>query len=367
MASTAIPSTLIATSQPLDLNASGAIGYFPDFDLHLAASSQGSIFSVNPTILLWNFNASAGWTVFIGVTGPAIALNLTLDGSHDGQGFQATVSKDEIQGGLLFGLTVGFNIGFTVNQASLHWVKDGWHSHFEKTWNTKFNANASVNFDLIAIILGIVVKIFEEDGKTDTLLQKVNNINNNLLGSYGLFDDVTNGFASTGNFSVNPGFSLPINIVPFIPGLAQINEGLEALLGGLFIGPTIGMAIPATVHFNGISIANQAYQVTGRNGNQISGTIQPGGPTAQAGQLQVNMDRSPGLDLTLGLGANVTLLKLFSIGGSISFDVLGALGIRPDLGTFPFTLANTLGSTTVADLGELHDIVAEVVFETPVS
>ena len=356
-----IPTTLIATSQPLNIANPQSIPYFPTGAIDLGVNANGTIFSVHPTILAWNFQAGASWSFFAGVAGPAIALSFNLAGNYDAQQIQVQLSGDKVQGGFLFGITTGLTLSFAIRQLSLHWVKNGWHSHFEATWNEKFVANANIKFDFIGLILGIVAKIFSENNEP-SLLQQVSNINSQLLGSYGIYDSVNNGFAGSGNFSVNPAFNLPINLVPLIPGLAQINEGLEALLGGLFIGPTVGIGIPATVRLTGLEVGGTAYSNLQIGGDTIVGTASGAGQGGDT--LKVNLERSPGLDFTLGFGARVSVLKLFSLGGSLTVDVLTALGIRPDLGTFPTSLSNTLGSNSLSDAtADLQ--MAEVILEWP--
>lgn len=354
MALTNLPTTLIATSQPLNLCNPSSIPYFPVGAVDIGVGSNGTIFSVDPTILVWNFDISAGWSFFAGMCGPSIALQFNVQGQYDGSQITATVNNDQIQGGFLFGLTAGVDLNFQISQASLVWVKDGWHSHLETQWNSKLNVTFSIQFDMIGIILAIVVKILEEDGKTDTLLQKVNNFNDKLLGSYGLFDQVDNGFVSTGDFSVRPGFSLPINFVEFIPGLSEVNEALEDLGGGLFIGPTVGIAIPATVNLTSLQVGGQSYGNLQINGATVTGTST--GAASTGSELTVGLTRTPGLDFTLGIGASITVAKIFSLGGSLNVDVLELLGLQIDLGTFPASLSNTVGSTTLA----------EVILEPPV-
>ncbi len=361
MAVTNFPTTLLATSQPLNLCSPDSIPYFPAGAIDIGVSSSGSIFSVDPTILVWNFDVSAGWFFFAGMCGPSIALQFNLAGSYDGSSLTATLNGDQIQGGFLFGLTAGVDLNFAISEASLVWVKDGWHSHLETVWNSKFSTTLNIQFDMIGIILTIVLKILEEDGQTNTLLQKVNDINPNLLASYGLFDEVTNGFVETGDFSVRPGFSLPINFVEFIPGLSEINEALEALAGGLFIGPTIGITIPAQVNLTDIEVGGQNYSNLQISGSTVSGTST--GPAGGGSTLEVGLTRTPGLDFTLGIGANISICKIFSLGGSYSVDILELLGIQIDLGTFPTSLSNTVGSTTLAE-GKAFQL-AEVILEAP--
>ncbi|MBS2036203.1 hypothetical protein JST97_14530 [bacterium] len=121
MANTNIPSTLIATNQPLNIASSQAIPYFPGFAINFAASSSGTILSVAPTILLWNFQADAGWSFFAGLAGPSIALNYTAAGAYDGNRIALNVSNDEIQGGILFGVNVADTGVLEMAEVILEW------------------------------------------------------------------------------------------------------------------------------------------------------------------------------------------------------------------------------------------------------
>ncbi|MBS2034500.1 hypothetical protein JST97_05920 [bacterium] len=357
-----IPSTLIASNQPLNIDSDQSVPYFSVGSFNVGAAANGTIFSVAPTILAWNFQASTGWTFFAGLFGPALTFNLTVEGSTNGDQLALNVSRDKIQGGLLFGVQAGLIAQFAIRQASLHWVKDGWHSHFETTWNEKLNVKGAVTFDLISIILSIVVKILDEE-KKDTVLQSARNLSPKLTASYGIFDSVSDGFRVSQTLSVNPKFSLPLNLVPLIPGLAQINEGLEALLGGLFLGPTVGVAIPAVVKINSVEVGGSTYTIDSSSGTVLTGTRS--GTGQDGDRIKFNMDRSPGIDIALGFAANVSVLKLFSLGGSISTDLLKTLGVDPAFTTTPFSRDNQIGSSVLAEAAQQLPEMAEVIFELP--
>lgn len=352
-----LPNTFLATSDPLDICSPNAFPYFGQGNaVDFGVEHAGTIFDVHPSLILFNLDFSFGYGLYIGVCGPAIALKFNLEGNYDAGQINAQVSGDEVQGGFVFGITLQLDFNFTVRKASLRWVKDGWKSHIERSWTVAFTSQALVQFDLISLILGLIVKILEEDGKKDTLLQKVNNINSNLLGSYGIFDDVTEGFANTGSFDINPAFTLPINLVPFIPPLKLFNEGLEKLMGGLFIGPTIGIAIPATVSMSEILVGGTTYSNLQVSGSQVTGTS--AGTAPSNGNVQVNLNESPSLDFNLGFGGSISVLKVFSFSATVAVDVLSLLGLEPKLGTFHYSLENQVGSQSIQ--------MAQVFFEEPV-
>lgn len=353
---TNLPDTYLATSNPLDICSPNAFAYFgAGKSVDAGRQINGTIFDLHPSLVLWNFDFNLGYGLFLGLCGPAVALQMHLAGSYDSQSITVDVSQDEIQGGLVFGITLQLSLNFAIHKATLHWVKEGWKSHLERTWSTAFSAQVGIQLDMISLILGVVVKMLEEGDNKNTLLQKVNNINSNLVGSYGIFDDVINGFAAEGKFNVNPAFSLPINLVPFIPGLAQVNEGLEKLMGGLFIGPTIGFALPSSTVFKELIVGGTTYSNLQVAGSRVTGTAVGSAPADD--NLKVNFEESPGFDIALGLGANLSVLKLFSVGFSFTFDLISLLGIEPTFGTFNYSLENQVGSQSIE--------MAQVFFDEP--
>lgn len=358
-----VPKTLLGTSKPISLSHPKSVAYFPTGAARLGVQGDGSIFSANPTVLAWNLSVGVNWFVFLGMVGPAIALSFQIEGTHDANSIEVEVSDDEIEGGFLLGFTAGVSVGLSLKQAELKWVSDGWNSHVETVWNSALNLSLNLQFDLIEIILSLVLKLLGEHGKTNTILHKVDNFNSQLLASYGLFDSVSGGFEQGGGkLSVSPSFSLPVNLAQYIPGLSQINTSLEAMMGGFFVGPTVGVALPCTVHLTEIQMAGKTFSNLKFNGSKVTGTAT--GPGVAGLDIQVGMTRTPGLDFTLGFGATISVLKLFSLGGNISVNVLALLGLSINLGTFPFTLKNTLGSDRIVG-GDSSFRLAEVILEEP--
>ncbi len=354
----------IGTSDPINLCQGFAL--FPDTDVRtgIAQNDQTTtVLNTDPTILLWKFSAKAGYTLFMGVCGPAYALLFSVPklqwADADGrQQVQMQVSDDDLQAGFFVGFTIDLNLNFSIKES----VAVHWYTPWKRKWEKKFSFNFDLKFDLINLILTVILKILEEDGKTDTFLQKVNNITPNLLGTWGMFDEKKNQFAgNAGTLEVDPAFTVPINLVPYIPGLSEIDKGLQAILGYLRAGPSVGISIPTTVTLDKINIDGNAYPISnvGSSGNVTAEGSDEIAATPET--VGVELEHKPGFDIDFGVFAAVGVLKLFNLSASYSFPVLGLLGITVSAGPFSNMLSTSIDNTETA-MNE-NPLVAEVILE----
>ena len=354
----------IATSDPLDLCQGFAL--FPGIDARAgtAINNQGTtVLNTDPTVLLWKFSAKAGYTLTMGVCGPAYALLFSVPALQwsDAAGQQQVrmqVSDDDLQAGFSVGFTIDLNLNFSITKS----VAIHWYTPWKRKWETKFSFNFDLKFDLINLILTVILKILEEDGKTDTFLQKVNNISPTLLGTWGMFDEKKNQFAgNAGTLEVNPAFTVPINLVPYIPGLSEIDKGLQVILGYLRAGPSVGISIPTTVSLDKITIDGNAYPISSvdSSGNVTAeGSAEIAAAPETAG---VELEHKPGFDIDFGVFAAAGILKLFNLSASYSFSVLALLGITVAAGPFSNTLSTSIANTEAAK--NESPLVAEVILE----
>jgi hypothetical protein len=347
-----IPQTVIGTSDPPNI----CDGFYlfannkRAFPLGLQAGK--TLISISPQILAWIFNASAGYKVFIGQCGPSYALRFDAQGQTAGNKVTLNVSNDETQAGFFIGFTLELFVNFSITQWTLHWVHDGWHSHFRADWETVFSKTLDVKFDLINLLVSFIIAVLQEQGEKDTLLQKVDTVLPNTTSSWGMFDSRSNQFAANnGTLNVNPGFQIPINLVPLTEALPPpldlpflINEALEALWGGLQMGPQITVSVPVAVKLTKITVDNQTYGNLQFNGGQVTGT--GGRATANPKKLGVALSETPGFDIELGVFANVCILKLFNLSGSAELvDLTHLLGINVSTGPFTGQLSTPIGGS----------------------
>lgn len=377
---TTIATTRVATSNDPS-NICQGLALFPAVGQAKAGiavnNTTGSIFKTSPEVWPMRLNASAGYQVFMGLCGPGYGVGLDAAVQVDGTHATFTASNDVLAAGMFAGFTVGLNFNI---------VLDVWKPHFPCTrvfgipvcspiptggeWVRAASVGPSVKFDLINIILTLVRMMLDEAGKKDTLLQKVNNITPALLGTWGMFDLQKNSFSkNNGTMTAKPTFNIPVDISSFIPALKAINTTLKALMCGFQTGPQIGLQIPVSVSVDKITLDTTEVAITSYSGGKGSGTASASLPTNPQ-KMTLSFKHSPGFDFTLGWFANLSLCKLFSIGGNVSFPVLNLLGIKVVIGTYHNDLSNTVGHTSVAknactECGVEFAQSLEVIFEEP--
>lgn len=343
-----IANTDLGTSDPVDICKGFAL--FPSGAARAGIQVQGdtrTLFHTAPQIVVWKFNALATYGLFFGVCGPAYGVKFDAEGETDGDSLTLTVANDVMGAGFIFGLNLTLGFQVSVTQWTLHWVWDGWHSHIRSSWENIANLNVGINFDLISLLLDVLTRVLESEGKKDTFLQKSTTYLPNIIGSYGFYDQQDGQFAgNNGAFKAEPVIALPINLVPFIPPLAAIDEGLHALWGGVAAGPQLGLAFPTTVTMQSIGIDNQTYTNLTYEGDTVTGT--GGTATANPQNISVALQQKVGISFTVGYFAQVWILKLFQIACSHNWDVLKAFGIDPTVTTRVNSVSNSIGNTSIA-------------------
>ncbi|MDD2273594.1 MAG: hypothetical protein PHP95_02640 [Desulfuromonadaceae bacterium] len=365
-----IPETVIATSDPLSLCNGNAL--FPALGTfrsgYVGTGMAGTIFSINDeNILLFRFSANAKYEVVFGLCGPAYAAKLVLEGSTDNKALELTIVEDELQAGILFGLTLSFVCNISLDTLKLNWVWQGWNSHFASSWLQLADFHINLEFDVIELLWELIKEGFESEGK-ETIIKKVPLLSNQLVGSWGMYDERANNFASNGGEMVaNPTLNLPIDIAPMIGPVAELNLALKALFSRLSFGPLIGIQMPVTVKMKTVTLDSAKYSnltfVDGKMGGTTAGT-DPSNPT----KLTLELDHTAGFDLAFGIFLNLNLVKLFNIGFSTTWPLLKTLGIQPNFGPYTNNLSNTIGKTTgkaCSQCGDGSTGLFDVIFEAP--
>lgn len=365
-----IPETVIATSDPLSI--CNGFALFPALGTlrtgYVGTGMAGTIFSIsNEQILLFRLSASATYEVVFGLCGPAYAAKLALEGSTDNKTLELTVVEDELQAGILFGLSLKFAFNIKLDTIQLKWVWDGWNSHFTSTWNQLANFQINFDLDVIELIYELIKEGLSEEGE-ETVIKKVPVLSKSLIGSWGMYDERSGSFASNGGEMVaTPTLNLPIDITPMIEPVAELNLALKVLFSRLSFGPLIGIQMPVTVKMKTVTLDSTKYSnltfADGKMGGTTTGT-DPSNPT----KLSVELDHTAGFDLAFGIFLNLNLVKLFNVGFSTTWPLLKTLGIQPNAGPYANNLSNTIGKKTgkaCSECGTGNAGVFDVIFEAP--
>jgi len=363
---TQIAQTQIATPNAMDL--CGGFALFPKlgaFSSPASSVNSGTIFSINnQTILLWSLTANAGYQLITGACGPSYAVKMDLNGSATNQKLALNVSNDELAAGFYFGVNLVFNLSLNLKQYELNWVWKGWHSHFESSWNTVASTNLSFTIDPLKLLFDFIMEQLGDVVSFDPVTLPAP-----LTSAWGLYDDQKGTFAKNkGVMKVSPTFNLSIDISDFIEETQALNEALKCFLSSLAFGPQIGIAMPVTVQMKKVSLDATDYTgLTFFNDGTLTGQTTGSAP-ANPTKLTVGLDHTPSFDLSLGVFVNLNLVKLWNIGYSISWPILGLLGINTSLASGSNTLSSNIGSLATQACGACGAEPAglfDVIFEMP--
>jgi len=365
-----IPKTLIATSDPLSI--CNGFALFPKLGAfrsgYVGTNMANTIFSVNDeNLLLFRLSANAKYEVIFGLCGPAYAVEMELEGSTGNGSIELAVAGDEIQAGVLFGFTLSFVLGIQLDTMKFNWVWDGWNSNLEPSWSQLLNFHVNLEVDVIEFIYECIKKGFEAKDE-ETTFKKVAHISNQLIASWGMYDERKGNFVSNGGEMVaTPTLNIPIDITPMIEPLAAFNVTLKPLFSRLSFGPLIGIQIPVTVKMKSVTLDYTKYSNLAFAAGKVSGTT-TGADPGDASTINVELEHTAGFDISFGLFCNLNLVKLFNIGFSTTWPLLKTLGIEPKLGPYANNKSNTVGKTTAKacrECGSGSPAIFDVIFEPP--
>jgi len=313
-----------------------------------------NLLNKTPQILAWKFGVTFGYQFIFGVCGPAYGTAFDVAGTipENSTGrAQFTFSSDNVQAGFFFGASLRVFFSFNVQEYRFRWVWDGWDSHLEGYWASAFSASLDIKLDLIAIALDLIKLALK--GK-DALLKKVDVFSPALQGCFGMLDGTSGELSNDGTTTVKPTLTFPLNIVPLIPGMRTVVEGLEKLWGALEGGPTLGIVIPTDVSITEVTVkdafgVSRAYKPIDPKTPVKNGVMETQGPRENVlypDNISVKLTHSPGFDISLGVYVKVSVCKLFELNASTSFELLDKLGIKVKAGPYDNTVSNTIGRRT---------------------
>lgn len=366
-----IPLTTVATSYPLNLTAGFAL--FPDDQSRLArvlsGTMTGTLCNFGPTdIVLFNLSCSATYELFHGICGPSYALEMDIEGSAEEGALKLTVSEDELQAGMTFGITLGFDLKVKANVISLYWVWDGWHTKLKHRWQILADLNIKLEFDLLEILYELFWAAVGDSGEGGEKMQEIAEL---FKGGWGFFDEKINTFnGSKGILRANPGDNLHMDISGKFPQFIPFNEALKAFHGHFSFGPSVGYIVPVTVQMKSVTLDETKYTWDEYDTDLKQAVFRTSGadPTA-ASTVNVELEHTVDFDLTAGVYASLNLAKLFNIGFSIKFPLLALLGLDLKLGgpydnTIPALIGQNTEQASVAG-GSGTFALMDVVFEPP--
>jgi hypothetical protein len=139
-----------------------------------------------------------------------------------------------------------------------------------------------------------------------------------------------------------------------VPGLSQINTTLNGVYCNFQCGVTIGISVPTTISLSNLTTnsdkANWTVSVDSAENNVFSYNTGYTATPSAFESVDATLEHAPGFELSLGLYTSLSICKVFSVSGSVSFELLSALGITvtagPYYNTVPGLPSNVSTQTT---------------------
>jgi len=325
------------------------------------------------TFLFARTKVAVDYKLVLGVAGPSIAFLFDpVDVTARNQGGQGKVDLDfsnsqEItaQSGVIFG------VGFTAN---IHLVQElylpsSWYSPWRFKWTSVLDKQLTFNIDLLQLLVKLITYLIGRGSgngtqrgamQADTTATLKKLLNGQT--TWRLFDAVNGGFPASRSLSPAPRLTIPWNMVDYVPVLAQFAKALEALQGGLFLGPTLSIQFPTTLQLDRLTVENgqgtgtaEDYKHLDYTPTNVTGSGKPFTPGATPSRLTTHVNYNTRLGVLLSCVFQASVAKIFSVGvNTPSLDLLRLLRLpRPSLGAIDNTVSSTLPAPPVVLVPQL--------------
>lgn len=290
------------------------------------SSSSNRILDISATILFSRLYLSAYFSYQMGICGPAVAFlfdNVTVATSNpngtSGQ-LQLTFNNgQQIQAGGFIGCVVGG--GVSIEQQL--YLPSSYYSPWKFSWQTVFKFSLAFQIDFLALFVQLITYLLSKQGGKGVLSQDPDNTLSKYVSGLSTFSFVgaSQNSGVSRQLRAEPVFTLPINILQYVPGLAQFLQALQKIKGELSFGPSFSIGMPVTLSIDrfdvrgGLAGADTAsYDNLQYSGNQITATGPvPFNTGSSPSRLTTAVSYASGLSLGLSCHFNLTVCKLFSI------------------------------------------------------
>jgi hypothetical protein len=336
--------TTIGTSGPTgELNLGEGLALFPKLGTARAGISvsghSNELFDTGVTVLFSRVKASAYYSFFMGMLGPAVAFrfqsDVTLTNNTSGGG---TMAVDLPEQEMVAGMEIGMVFGGGISVKEQLYLPSSWYSPWKFSWQTVFDATVGFEFDFIELFFDLIKYLLEQGAKDDLWEKDTANTLSKFLPG-GTFKFIGNGAGAIGpgtSLTAAPSFTLPVNLATYIPGLANFVKLLNKIKGDLSFGPALALAMPVTLGLNKFTLeggqgpgSKADYgSLTYTNSGVIATGPTPFSGNASPSKLTTTVSYSSGFTVALSCYFRLSVCKIFSVSlNTPSLDLLNLLGI----------------------------------------
>lgn len=376
----AVPNTLLATSNPVDICRGFAL--FPALGTARAGVSTAAPFNRVIDIdrieaVVFAFSLGVGFGVQIGMCGPAYGIAMTVDAFYNEASASVGIQRDQTSAGFFFGFSVRVEItGGLEALEGIEWSGDRWASSPVARWSSALDIDLAFEIDLISLILSFIVGRLGEDSRTGTVIDTANTVLPITGQTFSLLDTARNEInSSQGRYTVSPRIDIPINIATLVArSSAPLKAALKALEktgSEIAFGPQISIIFPIDFWIAGFEIDTAQYYTNPRWGDIGVVLSRTGGRVpAVPRRITVAIRHTAGarIGLAVGIFFNFTFFKVFSAGATWQIELPNLLNLNPSPRTIENRISNAVGQRTVGfdplrrDDQELATEEYEVVF-----
>lgn len=350
----AIRKTLLATSDPITIG--DGIPLFPEIGMiDLGYSVGANLWDGTIHASGFTIGTRASITLEGGVLGPSYGGRMMVDGGTiDGDTMALTILDDEYVAGMVIGVVGRAELHVDIRTRWGHFVRHGWHVHWETYWKTWVNKTAGKEFDLIPLLVNLTVWVAS---KIPALKKITAFIPRGLLD--GLRDRKAGGeglMAGEGAATMTPHIVGRLDLVqigkvlaktapevvqpevaPAVEFASEVDDLSKEIKPVVKSGPIFGVDFPVTVSMKRLvavgsdgTRARFADLEYGPDVADVSGTLVPGDVVpGDIDRVGAELTHATGLDFTLGWFASIKWSKLFKKSKSTQMELLSEFGIDP--------------------------------------
>lgn len=346
-----LANTTLETSPALDICQGFAI--IPSLGT-LRASVQGS--NVQRQLMDVNFGgtfspvdclANVNWSYFLGICGPAWAMNTEVSGSYDNPGAQLSWagkhgdgSQDGFAGGIQAGLEFALN----------------WKYNIKIVFVPRIEGTGEFRVSLLKIFLDFLISRAGSGGSTARGSANPRPSPQTSM-DFDLFVTRNGEWKSNGTISFTPGIEATMNIldvlslIPVLAWIRTFKNLVERVGGSIVAGPVLQAGFPITIAPEKALIGTQAYNNFRFEGGRTIGDRNTAEDNASNDptNLTLTIKQSSQIDVKAGIELSFAAGKFFSIGNKWTWSILDLLssftGINlSQASDYRNTLAGTIGT-----------------------
>lgn len=349
-----LANTTLETSPSLDICQGFAI--IPTLGT-LRASVQGS--NVQRQLINVNFGgtfspvdclADVRWSYFLGICGPAWAMNTEVSGSYDAPNPDSGVqlswagkygdgSQDGFAGGIQAGLEFSLN----------------WRYNIKVVFVPRIEGNGEFRVSLLKIFLDFL-KSRAASGGSQAQGRDNPRPSSQASMDFDLFITKNGDWKSAGTTSFTPGLEATMNIldvlslVPVLAWIGTLKRFIEKVGGSVVAGPVLQAGFPITIGPEKVLIGTQSYgNLRFDNGKTIGDrNATEDNASNPTDNLTLTIKQSSQIDVKAGIELSFSAGKYFSIGNKWTWSILDLLSSFTGIdlsqkSDYRNTLANTIG------------------------